>query len=175
MKRQIHIDRLRFDTFLAILGGFAEEALSPAKNEQIRTLWYRGLIFREIAWRVELSEFSVRMRAYRMGLLRQKQRAWPKAELRMLMHMRAEGSTYTKIGRALGRSAAQCAARYHREIRLEQAKANKRSPLGQTMPQAKESAQEQTKRQQSRWLSLRAETGAGNLHRTSASVPRPMV
>lgn len=114
MKRQIHIDKIKLDRFIAMLGGFAEEQTKPSLNDRIRALWLAGHTFREIAWRVDLVEDAVRMRASRMKLIRQHQRAWESWEIRLLFELRDAGNTWEKIGRVLKRSAGSCLLAHRR-------------------------------------------------------------
>lgn len=103
MKRQIHIDRIRFDALLAGLGGFAELKVVPRRTERIRRMLHTGRSVADIAEHEHITKDSVRVLRWRMGIRKWKQQPWSAADIARIFTLRAEGNTFRKIARILGR------------------------------------------------------------------------
>ena len=125
--------KCKLDDLLWALGGFEERPEVESKQEMVRRLALKGRSAREIAELIESTKVSVQTMRWRAGVRFHAIQPWTNEETRILFHMRVEGSTFSKIARALKRTPGECQQKYFRE----QAKKNKRPPLGQAVPKAK--------------------------------------
>jgi len=129
--------KISIQTLLATLGGFAEETPRVTTIQKVAALLQKGLTHQEIAEQVGIMEVSVSVYAHRLGIRRKSFQRWSAHDLKILVTMREQGSSFTKISRVLKRPTNNCCARYHKYVKDSKGAG---APLGAPLPKAQAAA-----------------------------------